>query len=113
LTAGIKAIEDRNGIGGFATKRSNLLGRIGGTIGTVGGALDTLKIKIGNYDVDLSAVFRGVKASNNAYTNKMLDTVRTEVGELIPKTEMKVVTDADLIGGTTPNETMVITEKNV
>lgn len=28
LTAGIKAIEDRNSIGGFATKRSNLLAKL-------------------------------------------------------------------------------------
>lgn len=56
---------------------------------------------------------RGVKASNVAYTNKMLDIVRAEVGELVPKTEMKVVTDADIIGGITPNDSMVITEANV
>jgi hypothetical protein len=43
----------------------------------------------------------------------MLDVIRKEIGELVPKTEMKVVSDADLIGGTTPNESMVITEKNV
>lgn len=55
---------------------------------------------------------RGVKASDNAYTNTILDNARKS-GELVPKTEMKQVSDEDLLGGLTPNDLMKIDQKDV